>query len=513
MKLCTAAQMRRLDEKTIHDVGLPGVVLMENAGRGAAEWTRQVFGDLAGKKVVVAAGRGNNGGDGYVMGRIFHGWGARVRMFLLARKETVTGDARINLDAALRMGLELVEIPDETHLDRLDLDADVIVDALLGTGLKDDIRGLYRAVIERINAAGRFVTAVDIPSGVNADTGRILGAAVRADLTVTFGLPKIGLFLPPGETLAGRVEVVDIGIPPHVLAEADPCRELIDEALVRGMLGPRAKDGHKGSYGHALILAGSTGKTGAAALAALAAARSGAGLVTLAVPASLNPILEAKVTEAMTEPLTEDEPGFVGLAAMDRLMELAQGKTVLALGPGLGTRPGTAALVKRLIESMDLPLVVDADGLNVLAGDPGWFQKAKRGALITPHPGEASRLLGVSTAQVQENRLETAARLARETGAVTVLKGYRSVVAEPDGPQGLCLSGGPHLASGGMGDVLTGILAGLAAQGAPLARAARLGVYAHGLAGDIAAREIGPIGLLASDLLDRLPGLWARLMN
>lgn len=509
MKFCTAAEMRKLDEKTINECGIPGVVLMENAGRGAAVLTRAHFGDLAGRRVAVVCGRGNNGGDGHVMARIFHGWGAMVRVFLLGKIDKVGGDAKINLDVALKMGIEVIEIVNEERLQLFDLsDADLIVDAILGTGLNSDVRGLYRDVIEKINRSGLPVAAVDTPSGLDSDTGRILGTAVRADLTVTFGLPKIGLLLPPGEELAGRLEVVDIGIPPHVLAEADPGKELLLEDTLRGIIKPRKRTAHKGDFGHVLLLAGSTGKTGAAALAAQAAARSGAGLVTLAVPSSLNPVLETMVVEAMTEPLPEELPGFISAEAADRVLELAEGKSVLAIGPGLGAREGAVSVVRRLVEKAKLPLVIDADGLNAFGGAPELLKKALKGVVITPHPGEMSRLTGLKTSEIQNDRLGAATRFAARHGAITVLKGYRTVVSSPDGSLYLGTTGGPHMASGGMGDILTGMIAGLTSQGVGLLDSTRLAVFAHGRAADSAASEKGPFGVLAGDLLEKLPEIW-----
>jgi NAD(P)H-hydrate epimerase len=487
---------------------------MENAGRGAALVARQHFGDLAGRNVAVICGRGANGGDGFVMGRVFHGWGARVRFYLLSEIDRVGGDARINLNVAQKMGLEIVEIKQEGQVDRIDLaKADLIVDAILGTGLDSEVRGLYRDTIERINAAGRPVVAVDVPSGLDSDTGRRLGGCVQADLTVTFGLPKAGLLQPPGEQAAGRLEVVDIGIPPHVLAEADPRKELLTEESLAGTLFPRSLDAHKGTYGHVLIVAGSTGKTGAAAMTALAAARSGAGLVTLAVPASLNSIVEEKVTEAMTLPLPEDEPGFLAAEAADLVVEMAGGFSVLALGPGLGTKPGACRLVRELVERCELPLVIDADGLSALSGHTALLRKARREVALTPHPGEMSRLAGLGAGDVQADRLTLAGTFAVDYGTVLALKGYRTVVAAPDGRLYLNTTGGPHMASGGMGDVLTGMIAGLAAQRSSLLDAVRLGVYAHGLAADQVAAAKGPIGLLATDLLDRLPGIWGRFIG
>jgi len=513
MKLVTAAEMRRLDEKTINECGLPGVVLMENAGRGAAVLVKEHFGPLTGRKVAVVSGKGNNGGDGFVMARIFHGWGARVRVYLLGERESVKGDARINLEAAFKMGLEVIEIRNQSDLDLIDLAAcDLVVDAIFGTGLSSEVRDLYAGAISLINSSNSYITAVDLPSGLDSDTGRILGSAVKADLTVTFGLPKIGLCLPPGEEMVGRLEVVDIGIPPHVMHEAEPRRELVLEDDLKGLLKPRIADGHKGHYGHVLIVAGSPGKTGAAALASLAAARTGAGLVTLAVPDGLNRILEEKVTEVMTEPLPEDEPGVLSPDAADRILELAEGKSVLALGPGLSTRPGAVSVVRDLVARCDVPIVIDADGLNALTGSVDLLKKARREVVLTPHPGEMSRLTGQSTGDIQADRIGIAKDFAEKFGVFLILKGYRTTIGAPDGWVFVNTTGGPHMASGGMGDVLTGMVAGLISQGLSVLDACRLGVFAHGLAGDLAAESQGPVGLIASDVLNRLPGTWSRFI-
>ncbi|MBW2050949.1 MAG: NAD(P)H-hydrate dehydratase [Deltaproteobacteria bacterium] len=513
MHFVTAEEMRRLDNKTISECGVPGVVLMENAGRGAAVLAQEHFGLLTGRSIAVISGRGNNGGDGFVMARVFHGWGAHVRIYLLGSRDQVNGDARINLEIAFNLDLEIVEVSEDSGPDRIDLsNADMIIDAILGTGLNAEVRGLYREVIDRINKSGRTVVAVDVPSGLDSDTGRIWGSCVRADLTVTFGLPKAGLFLPPGEVLVGRLEVVDIGIPPQVMAEIGQTRELLLEDNLKGLLKSRDLDGHKGHYGHVLIVAGSTGKTGAAALTSLAAAKSGAGLTTLAVPGSLNTVLEEKVTEVMTEPLPESEPGYLAPNAIDRILELAEGKSVLALGPGISTQPGSIEVVRGLVEHCELPLVIDADGLNALAGSTDLLKKAKREVVLTPHPGEMSRLAGMTVIEIQSNRLSSAVDFAKAHGVVLILKGYRTVIGVPDGRTFLNTTGGPHMASGGMGDVLTGIVAGLVSQGLSVTDASRLGVFIHGLAADEAAAAKGPIGLLASDLLAWLSGLWSRFI-
>lgn len=513
MKFVTADQMRKMDQRAI-DLGIPGVVLMENAGRGAAVLAQEQFGSMAGKNLAVFCGKGNNGGDGFVMARVFHGWGANVRIYLMAAREDVTGDAKINLESALKLGLELVEVKDESGLGLIDLSgAHMLVDALLGTGLDSEVKGRYLEVIRIMNRANKPTVSVDLPSGLEADTGRILGDAVMADLTVTFGYPKAGHFLPPGQDLIGRLEVVDIGLPDQVMADLGVEQELLDEPSLKGLLKPRSREGHKGDYGHTLILAGSIGKTGAAALAAMAAVRTGSGLVTLAVPESLNPVMEQKLTEPMTVPLPEESPGFLDASAADRILELAEGKSVLVIGPGLSTNNGAMKTVKKLVLECDLPLVIDADGLNVLADDPDILKKVKRSAVLTPHPGEMSRLTGTSTAEIQADRMNAAADFAKKYNLVLALKGYRTVVSLPDGRLFLNTSGGPHMASGGMGDVLTGMIGGLAAQGLSPADAARLAVYVHGLAGDMTAAAKGPVGILASDLLAFLPTLWSRFIG
>lgn len=513
MLFTSASRMRLLDEKTIKECGIPGVVLMENAGRGAAVLAQDHFGNMAGRRVAVICGRGNNGGDGFVIARVFKGWGADPIIYLLGRKDQVEGDAAVNLAAASKINLEIVEITEGSGLEGLTLPGfDLIVDAILGIGLNSEVRGLYKDVIGLINGSGRPVLAVDIPSGLDADTGRIWGSAVRADLTVTFGLPKAGLFLSPGEELVGALEVVDIGIPPHILDESGPAWELLLEENLKGVLRPRSRDGHKGHYGHVLVVAGSVGKTGAAAMTAEASARSGAGLVTLAVPASLNQILEQKVTEVMTEPLPESEPGFLAKEAAGRILELAQDKSVLALGPGLSTQSGAVEVVRELVKSCELPMVVDADGLNALADAGEILKKAKGEVVLTPHPGEMARLAGCSTSDIQADRIKTALKFAEDQGVVLVLKGYRTMIGVPDGRAFLNTTGGPHMASGGMGDILTGMIAGLISQGLSPLNAARLGVFAHGLAADQVAETKGTVGLLASDLLPWLPGLWSRFI-
>ena len=509
MKLATAEEMRELDRQTIQEVGIPGVVLMENAGRGAAELIRRRYGPKP-RRVAVLAGRGNNGGDGFVIARYLRGWGWPVEVFLFAERGRVGGDARVNLEIWLKLGGHLRDVPSEEAFEAAKDDiarAELVVDALLGTGLNSEVRGLLRGVIEFVNELGRPVVAVDIPSGLDASTGHILGVAVKADLTPTFGLAKVGQVLHPGVELVGELEVVDIGIPPEVVRGAGLRTALLGpEELDCRPLGPRPRDSHKGTYGHLLVVAGSPGKTGAAAMASEAALRAGAGLVTLAIPLSLNPILEVKLTEVMTEPVPEEE-GTFSSKSIPRLSALLDGKTALALGPGIGTREGTKEAVLELLRKVQIPVVIDADGLNCLVGKLHVLKECEAPVVITPHPGEMGRLLGISARQVQEDRLQVARRFATEYRCVVVLKGARTVVASSDGRAFINPTGNPGMASGGTGDVLTGVIGGFLAQGVEPLEAAKLAVYLHGLAGDLVARELGEVSLVATDLLEALP--WA----
>ena len=510
MKLVTAAQMRELDRRAIEEVGIPSSVLMENAGRTTYQILRREFPHLAGAAAVLA-GRGNNGGDGFVVARYLANQGAPVAVFLLGSREQVRGDARVNLEILFQQG---VEVQEEAQLDsilpRL-ARAGLVVDALLGTGLNAEVQGLMRTWIERINDLPAPVLAVDIPSGLCADTGRPLGAAVEASVTVTYGWPKIGQILPPGRDYVGRLWQADIGIPP-VLAQEIPV-ELGEAREMRGLLPSRPFSSHKGSFGHLVVIAGSEGKTGAAALAGEGALRAGAGLVTVGVPASLNDILEVKLTEAMTVSLAE-APGAraLGLAAWPMLKDFLTDKAALALGPGLGTHPETQELVRRLVKELPLATVIDADGLNALAGHADALKNAAGPRLLTPHPGEMAGLLGCTSKEIQGNRLGFAREAAAQFGAIIVLKGAQTLVAAPDGRVSINSTGNPSLASGGTGDVLTGIIGGFLAQGLTPWDAARLGAYLHGLAADYLMGEAGH-GLIAGDLIDIFPEVLTEFLS
>ena len=516
MKLLTAAEMRELDRRAIAEVGIPSLVLMENAGRSTYQVLRREFPELAGE-VAVLAGRGNNGGDGFVVARCLANAGTPVAVFLLGRRDQVGGDARVNLEILAHQGLEVVEVLEESHLQaalhRL-ARASLIVDALLGTGLNSPVTGLLASLISQVNHLKRQVLAVDLPSGLSADTGEALGVAVQAEVTVTCGWPKIGLVMASGRDYVGRLWQADLGMPPDLAREAQV--SLAEARELRALLPSRPWDSHKGTFGHLLVLAGSEGKTGAAALASRGGLRAGAGLVTLGVAESLNDIMEVKVTEAMTLPLPQAEGArALGGRALQPIEDFAGRCAAVALGPGLGTHPETRELVRTLVQRLERPMVVDADGINALAGDEerqkekGKRKKFTLGAagprILTPHPGELARLLGCSTEEVQSRRLALARETAGQYGVVLVLKGAQTLVAAPDVRLSLNPTGNPALASGGTGDVLTGLIGGFLAQGLSAWDAARLGVYLHGLSADWFAARHGPRGLVAGDLLSLFP--------
>ncbi|RJR44075.1 MAG: NAD(P)H-hydrate dehydratase [Deltaproteobacteria bacterium] len=513
MKLVTAAEMRELDRKAIEEAGIPSLVLMENAGRTTYQILRREFPDPG--PVAVAAGRGNNGGDGSVVARYLAQAGIPVVIFLVAARDQVKGDALVNLEIAARLGIEIAEVREEKDLNPLAhrlARSGLIVDALLGTGLNSEVKGLMRQVIDEINRMRPPVLAVDIPSGLCSDTGQPLGAAVKARVTATYGWPKIGQILPPGRDYAGRLWQVDISIPPE-LARETPA-ELAEAKELRALLPPRPWGGHKGNFGHLVVIAGSEGKTGAAALASEAAVRSGAGLVTLGVPASLNDILEAKITEAMTLPLPEAiGERALGMKALEPLKNFLENKTAAALGPGLGTHPETGELVRRLTRELPLPMVIDADGVNALAAAPELLKTAAGPRILTPHPGEMARFLGTTAREVQTDRLGTARKAAALTGAVVVLKGAQTLVADATGRVSVNSTGNPALASGGTGDVLTGLIGGFLAQKLDPWDAARLGVYLHGLAADYFVDQIGSRGLIAGDLLAIFPEVFGEFIR
>jgi len=506
VKLATSEQMRTLDRATIEGYGIPGVVLMENAGRAVAEAAAQTAAAMASDgHILVLCGRGNNGGDGFVAARHLHNKGLSVEICLLTEADKLSGEAAANYNIARQMGLTIREMPEAQGLDDCLVAADLVIDAILGTGISGEVRGAARTGIEAVNKANLPVIAVDIPSGVSADTGAILGEAVEAQRTLTFGLAKVGHYCYPGCRYCGEIEIVDISLPADLVAAQQIPTNLATAAEASAMLPARWADMHKGDAGRLLIVAGSVGMTGAAALAGLGAARSGAGLVTLAIPASLNDIIEAKCTEVMTLPLPETDQHSLAPPAEEEIQQFADGCAAVALGPGISQVPATAQLARALIAQLPQPLVIDADGLNACAADPQILTQRSGPTIITPHPGELSRLTHKPISAIQQDRVGAARQAADDLHCIVVLKGAGTVIATPDGEAWINSTGNSGMASGGVGDVLTGVISALLAGGASPLAAAVSGTYYHGLASDWAAEHSGERGLVASDLLEQLP--------
>jgi NAD(P)H-hydrate epimerase len=516
MKVLTATQMREADRLTTERFGVPSLQLMENAGAGVVAFLQGQFADLSSRRIFVLCGKGNNGGDGLVVARLLKRLGCHPSVFLFAAPDAVRGDAAVNLKRWLELSGELRVIAKESDwraaLDAL-AGADLIVDALLGTGLSGSIEGLLRAVIEDVNRLPRKipVVAVDIPSGLPSDGGDGGGPVIRADYTVTFTAPKVGQLVSRDSACVGRLLVRQLGTPRELLDDDAQLKlHWMDVGEFRALPLRRRPDAHKGDYGHALLVAGSRGKTGAAVLAGWGAMRVGAGLVTVATPDDVLPIVASALPEIMTAPLASTEAGSISLRNLDygRFAELMKEKNVLALGPGLSSHQETQQFVRTILADCPLPVVLDADGLNAFAGRADELGARRAGALaMTPHPGEMARLLGCTTQDVQSKRLETALETAARWRAFVVLKGYHTIVATPDGRAFINSTGNPGMATGGTGDVLTGMLAGLTAQFGTehWERVLGFGVYLHGLAGDLAAARVGEAPLMASDLIAEIP--------
>jgi NAD(P)H-hydrate epimerase len=516
MYLVTAGEMQQMDKETIDNIGIPGRVLMENAGAGAFRFMGRVFPDLAEKSVGVVAGRGNNGGDGFVMARYLSQKSLSVKVYLLCEKDRVRGDAKANLDLLAPLGVLVVEIPDAGAFKKQKAAMrrhDAWVDSIFGTGLNSDVKGHYKEVILFLNSLKKPVFAVDIPSGLNADNGQVCGVCIQAQATATFAFPKIGHVVYPGAAYTGKLDIIDIGIPGQVADSILPRQFVIEEDVLREVLQKRDPNTHKGRTGHLLAIAGSPGKSGAAAMTAMSAMRAGAGLVTLGVPRSLNPVLESQVTEVMTYALPETTDHMLDTSAMNALQKLLTGKSCLAIGPGIGTAEETKELLFQLLEKIVMPVVIDADGLNILSEQPERLHALEIPVILTPHPGEMGRLCGLLPGAVQKDRVGRARHLATAYHVHVVLKGARTVMAHPDGRVYVNLSGNPGMASGGMGDVLTGVIAGFVAQGYAPEDAVHLGVFLHGTAADHLAVHKGPFGYLATDVMNQLPHQIQKLLN
>jgi len=517
MILLTAAESREVDRLSQEKYGVPSYSLMTRAGEAVARAIVRRWPDTTAAGVLVIAGKGNNGGDGLVAARTLMRAGERVEVVMLARAADLKGDAaRAQADFVAAGGV-VREAPDESAFDAAlaQVRAGVVIDAIFGTGLNSEVKGLARRAIGAINSINAPVAAVDIASGVNSDTGAVMGIAARALLTVTFGYAKYGHVSFPGAGLCGDLEITEIGFAPEAIGDVAPRGSLIERAEAAALIRPRAINTHKGTYGHPLIVAGSQGKSGAAILTARGALRIGAGLVTAAIPKEIAAIVAAGQAELMTEAMPGREGHFAAAATIAKLESLIAGKSALIAGPGLGASDDIADLIAWLVKEgarPDRPLLIDADGLNVLARlGPATLKSAQGPIALTPHPGEMSRMLGCSTAVVNADRISAARRMAAITGASVLLKGARSVIAMPDGTVFVNSSGNPGMATPGMGDILSGITGALMGQGMSPGEALRLGVFLHGYAADRLAVRIGPVGYLAGEVADELPAAMGAL--
>ncbi len=508
MRVVSVKEMREIDRIAIKKLGIPGVVLMENAGQSVVSAMEDFF-DLENvKEVTIVCGRGNNGGDGFVVARYLMNQKIDVCVYIIGNVSSIVGDAKTNLDIIKGLGLKPKTIKNKSDLRKLKLSlsaSDIVVDAVFGTGFSGKIRGIGEDVVKEINESGRKIVSVDTPSGIDSDTGNVSGVAIKADLTVTMGLPKTGQFLYPAKHYTGELYVADIGFPEQVIENVNAGGTLVDDEILRRFIPWRAPNLHKGAFGRILIVAGSTGMTGAAAMAATSALRAGAGLVYLAIPEHLNSILETKCTETITIPVPQTDNGSISLKAYDIIMEQASGVDVMAIGPGLSQRPETQELVKKIVKNANIPLLIDADGINALAGHTTILKKRKRPTIITPHPGEMARLINHSAGEIDKNRIIISQKYASEWGVILVLKGAPTVISDQEGKFFLNPLVNSGLATAGSGDVLTGLIIGFLAQKTTPLAAAVSGVYIHSLVGEVLKEKMGEHSIIAGDLIDAIP--------
>jgi len=513
MKIVTVEQIKNIDRRAIREFGIPGSVLMENAAAAVMAEIEKFFPGLDGMRVGIICGKGNNGGDGLALARRLNIRGVPVRVALLASFGAVKGDAKINLSILRKMGVEIAQNAVTHAIADIIAWSDILVDAVLGVGLSTPLKGIYASAVEMMNSSGRPVVAIDMPTGINADTGEVMGSAVRADLTVTMALLKRGIVLHPGARHAGTVRIADIGIPPQAVEKEKINVRLLNQGFGWGLIGRREPDAHKGDFGHLMVVAGSFGKAGAAIMAARGALRAGAGLVSVATPNSLVPIIQQQIFEAMCIPSAESIDGTLGIGADDELLKAAAKMNSCVIGPGLSTHYETIQVVRSLVQRLTIPMVIDADGLNALVGALDAIKQVKAPIIMTPHPGEFGRLLGVSPGEVQKDRIGVASDFAANYKVIVVLKGAGTVIATPDGRVFVNSTGNPGMATGGTGDVLTGMIGSLLAQGYTASQAACLGVYLHGLAGDLAAKEKGEEAMIAGDLIEKIPDAISEIMK
>lgn len=514
MRIALAEEMRRIDKMAAEVYGIDELLLMENAGRAAADALTGLLGEIADRTVCILAGSGNNGGDAYAAARHLWSRGARIAIYSVGNAEHMKAATKKNLEICQKLGIPVRPITAERDWEKLRIYlrlADGVLDGILGTGVKGPLREPEERLIRLVNEEARHVVAIDVPSGIDADTGTMHGAAIMAETTATFGLPKAGLFFCPGAACAGRIVVDSISLPQALVDDKSILQEYLDDWAARSLLPARASDAHKGSCGRVLVVAGSRGMTGAAVMASTAALKAGAGIVTLAAAEGVADVLAGKTTEVMTSPLPEVRRGILGEAATDALFALLPKYDTVLIGPGLGRAPETGAMVRRFASRVQTPLILDADALYAFCNHTDELPKLGNPLIMTPHLGEMAELLDIKIEQLRENLVAHARKAAADWNAILVMKSECTIVAFPDGRVFFTSKGNPSMATAGAGDVLAGAIAGLTKEAGPHA-AALLGVYLHGSAGDLAADEKAE-GLVAGDILEKLPVARLKLQN
>lgn len=503
MLLAKKDQMKLIDKIAVEKVGLPSIVLMENAGKVVFDEIMKVRETF--ERVIILSGPGSNGGDGFVIARHLHNLNVPVKVFIIGKVSHIHGDSLSNLNILRKLSIPIDEVFDGggfVKLEKALRQGSLVVDAIFGTGLSKDVFGIYTEVIDLVNEHGRNILAVDIPSGVNADTGKIMGNAIRATKTISLVIPKVGNIMFPGSEYHGDLIIKGIGVPDIVINEVNIRYNIITDEVIEKLVPHRRRNTSKVDYGRGNIVAGSIGLTGAAILACKGALRSGMGLLKLYIPESLNFIITTAVPETITVPLQEVRKGVIGINNFNKVIDDAMLSDVVCFGPGCGQASEVGELLKRIIFEVDKPLVLDADGLNALAKNVDWLLSKKNQIIITPHPGEMSRLTGKTVEEINNNPIEIALEFSKQWGVITVLKGSRSVIATPDGEVYININGNPGMATAGSGDVLAGVVTSFIAQGFKPIDAAIFGVYIHGMAGDIMAASRGEHGLMAGDIVE-----------
>lgn len=503
MKACFAEEMRSVDRAATEIGGIPSIILMENAALACVNELKKDFDDLNKKSVAVFCGKGNNGGDGFAIARHLYNLGVDVSVFLVCGAE-FKGDAKINFDIISKMDINIDVISDTENLKYIIKSFDIIIDAIYGTGIHGTVRGISYDVIEEINTDSKYVMSVDIPSGIDADSGEICGVCIKADKTVTFAAYKIGMLMFPGADYTGKVIVSDISIPEYIIDGRNLNTNVITADFVRKNLPARVNNSQKGDYGKLLIIAGSKGMTGAAYMASQSALKAGCGLITVGICESLNSIMECKTTEVMTLPL-EDTDGHIGAASAQKILDKMDNCDAVLIGPGLGRSADASKIVREVLTNSLIPVIIDADAINIVAKDKSVLDGCSCNVIFTPHAAEMSRLTGLDISYIEKNRLSVSLEFAEEYGAALILKGHHTIVTAADSKQYINITGNPGLATGGSGDVLAGLVAAYAARGIDLPAAGAMAVYLHGLAGDIAAEKLGMESLTPSDVINFIP--------